>query len=106
MSLRFQRRNEKRFVSYSVEEFNRREREAERAALLARVGAISGMISGINDFKAEYRILSGLVAVAGYLNWYVISGHYVELSRHTEIGKSMTRVVMDRIGSRSTQASV
>lgn len=76
---------------YAVEEFNRREREREQGWLRARLGAV-------RSFSSEAPLLALMVAVQGYLNWYMISAHPVELSRHTEMGRSQTAVVMAHIG--------
>ena len=76
---------------YAVEEFNRREREREHNWLSDRIGAV-------RSFAAEAPLISVMVAIQGYLNWYLISNLPVELSRHTEIGRTMTAVVMSHIG--------
>lgn len=76
---------------YAVEEFNRREREREQNWLPDRIGCV-------RSFAAEAPIIAVMVAIQGYLNWYLISNLPVELSRHTEIGRTMTAVVMSHIG--------
>lgn len=74
---------------YQTEEFNRRELEREKLWLAERIGAV-------RSFATEVPVISLMVAIQGYINWYLISGHPVEMSRHTQIGRTMTAIVMEQ----------
>jgi hypothetical protein len=78
-------------ASFEVEEFNERERQAE--------------YERYHELSAEQFVAAILVAVRlcatiplrGYKFWWMISGHPVQLSRHTQLGRTMTAVVMRHI---------
>jgi len=61
---------------------NRREREFSHGATL------------FNPLIQEKRKYFATMKLLGFLFWWKISNHYVELSYYTEIGTTMTAVVM------------
>lgn len=93
----------RRYVSsFVVEDFNQAEAQRERHDLLVRIGAI---IDDVEYFAAELPLVCLMVAIAGYVDWYLISGHPVEVSKYTaerapgtvRARRCMTAVVMDHI---------
>lgn len=81
-----------KFVSPLVDWFNRQENEREQADLLRRCSA-----SPLNPYIAEKRAFYATLPLVGFLRWFLISAIPVELSRHTEIGRTQTAVVMERL---------
>ena len=73
---------------YAVEEFNRQEQQREAEWLQERIGAVQSVVS-------ETPVIAIMLAIQGYINWYLISGHPVLLNRHTQMGRSQTAIVMD-----------
>jgi hypothetical protein len=77
--------------SVQVEDWNYEESRREYAA--------SHPYSAANLPPLE-ALLESAEPIRGFRDWFLISRIPVELSRHTQIGKTMTRVVMDMLGYR------
>jgi hypothetical protein len=81
-------------VSLSVAQFN----ESQEDALRARVNRIADQV-GVRRRKLVHSFYSTAPLIWGgrlIPNWYLISGQPVELSRHTERGKSITQIACER----------
>jgi hypothetical protein len=74
--------------SIQVQEFNEMERLREKALFHSA--------APVNPYIHARRKYYATLPVAGFLNWWKISNHYVELSRHTT-GTTMTALVMSRM---------
>jgi hypothetical protein len=77
--------------SVSVSWWNSREAQREAAAL----------VHGARSVVAELPILCATIAMLGYVNWWLISGIPVEISRHTSEarrGPTATAIVMRMLG--------
>ena len=79
--------------SLAVEEFNSRERQAESEVFFARTTYRRLVLAAVLSVR-----FNATFPLDGFRDWYVISGIPVQMSRHTCMGRSMTRVVMDHIG--------
>lgn len=80
-------------TSIAVEEFNEREAQLEYEAYHVE----AGKRFVITTILAER--LCATFPLEGFRAWFVISGHPVEISRHTQIGRTMTAVVMAHIAA-------
>jgi hypothetical protein len=80
------------FVSFMVEWFNRQENERMYQAAHASAAMPHPLYA-----QPEKRKFYATLPIAGYLNWFMISAIPVQMSRHTEIGRSQTAYVMSRM---------
>jgi hypothetical protein len=88
---RFQRRQKKR-ASLAVEDFNARERQAEYERYHTET-ARRLFIAIVLSVR-----MNATFPLDGFRDWYMISNIPVELSRHTRMGRTMTRIVMEHLG--------
>jgi hypothetical protein len=80
------------FVSPMVEWFNRQENER-----LYQMAHASAAMPHPLYAQPEKRKFYATLPIAGYLNWFMISAIPVQMSRHTELGRSQTAYVMSRM---------
>ena len=80
------------FVSPMVEWFNRQEN-----ARLYQVAHASAAMPHPLYAQPSHRKFYATLPIAGYLNWFMISAIPMQMSRHTELGKSQTAYVMSRM---------
>jgi hypothetical protein len=80
------------FVSPMVEWFNRQENER-----LYQMAHASAAMPHPLYAQAEKRKFYATLPIAGYLNWFMISAIPVQMSQHTELGRSQTAYVMSRM---------
>jgi hypothetical protein len=80
------------YISNYVDWFNKQEAEREYQAAHASAAMPHPLYAQI-----EKRRFYATLPIVGFLNWFKISNHYVELSRHTEMGMSQTARIMNRM---------
>lgn len=78
--------------SMLVREFNEMERLREKEAKEAFYSA-----APMNPLIAQHREFYATLPILGFFFWFKISNLPVELSRHTQIGSTMTAFAMSRM---------